>query len=155
MTDTLFAALVFFSCGFASLFGGRDGRYVSLTFLVAWLGSLPVNLLDSPRSIGSEAYLSALDLAILVALSAVARTSRRYWPLWVLGFHFANMATDWIILLHQDFRTSVGYLLHAFWSVPELLVMPIGIQLDRAIKSVRNGPNQVNRGSNSKVGRSR
>lgn len=143
MVDLLFAALMLLCCGYASVAGERDGRLVTLIFVAAWLVSFPpfpVFLFGLDDRKSNDIYQCVIDIFLYAGLWAVARASRGYWPVWLLGLHFANLSTDLVILFGKNWDPLVTYLLRAFWSIPELLLMPIGIHLDRNAGILRKRP---------------
>ncbi len=131
MIDVSFLALVLLSCTYATIAGPKEGRVVSCLFVVAWLGSFPASAMNPLNRQAIDLYLFAIDLLMFGGLSAVAGRTQFYWPVWVLGFHCASLSMDVVLLVVQGWQPIVYDVLHAFWSVPELLVMPVGIHLDR------------------------
>ena len=137
MIDLLFSALMILSCGYASVAGKRDGRLVSLMFVAAWLASFPAVrfvAFDAQHHELLDIHLFVIDIFLYVGLGTVAKTSRCFWPIWVFGFHLANLACDLLIFFGGSWPPIMSYVLQAFWSIPELLVMPIGIHLDRTTR---------------------
>lgn len=131
MIDVLFVALMFLSCAYATIAGPKEGRVVSCLFIAAWLGSFPASAMNPLDRQAIDLYLIAIDLLMFGGLSIVAGKTRFFWPVWVLGFHCASLSMDVVFLVAQGWQPIIYDVLHAFWSVPELLVMPVGIHLDR------------------------
>lgn len=72
-----------------------------------------------------------VDLLLLLGLYWVAIHSRRLWPLWVTGFHLITMTTHLAVLLAPNFAIRVYIGLATLWSIPMLLVILVGVTLDR------------------------
>lgn len=131
MIDVLFVALMFLSCTYAAIAGPKEGRVVSCLFVAAWLSSFPASAMNPLDRQTIDLYLFAIDLLMFGGLSVVAGRTQFHWPVWVLGFHCASLSMDVVFLVAQGVQPIIYDILHAFWSVPELLVMPVGIHLDR------------------------
>lgn len=140
MIDVLFLALMTLSCGYAVIAGPKEGRIVSCLFLGAWLGSFPASYMSPLDRQAIDIYLFGIDLIMLAGLIAVARRTQFFWPLWVIGFHLASLSMDVVCLAVQGWQPIIYDVLHAFWSVPELLIMPIGIHLDRNAGLLQDRP---------------
>lgn len=140
MIDALFLALMALSCGYAIIGGPQEGKLVSSLFCGAWLVSFPASLMNPLERQMIDIYLFGIDLILLVGLSAVALKTKFFWPIWMLGLHFANLSMDVVSLFAQGWQPIIYDVLQAFWSVPELLIMPIGIHLDRNADFLQNGP---------------
>jgi hypothetical protein len=130
MEDALFTFLLFASCAYACAAGGKEGRCVSLLLISAALLSIPASFMDPSWSQPQIAVL-AVDLLLLAGLAAVATLSRRYWPLWVTGFHLVSVSTHVARLAEPSLKPLVYFAVQSFWSLPGLLVMVAGIMLDR------------------------
>ena len=70
-----------------------------------------------------------IDIALLVAITSIALRSPRYWPTWFAGLHLAGVAYGLAAVLlprATDLRVLAG-----FWGTAALLVMVLGLFLDR------------------------
>ena len=86
---------------------------------------------DKPRLLEPQYGVLAVDAALLLALTAVALKSDRYWPLWAAGFqllgvviHIARIV-DPIVLPHAYYRGLSIYsymvlavLAYGSWTAP-------------------------------------
>ena len=129
MVQTLFLIILSSCCGYALLWGGREGRLVSAMFIVASLLTYM-----AVRSSGWSTFnlpVFAVDLLLLIGLWAVALSSRFYWPIWICGMHTVSVATHFGSIMAGDFRPGIYQAMEAFWSIPELLAMVVGIMIDR------------------------
>jgi hypothetical protein len=126
----LFWLLVIGSCAYAAFFGGWEGRwfaivYVSQTILtsLAWLIDQSWSNINLPTL--------GVDLLLLAALWFIAARSHRYWPLWVLGFHLITMSAHLASLFAGSVPFKAYFFLANLWAAPKLLVVIIGITIDR------------------------
>lgn len=73
----------------------------------------------------------AVDLFLLAGLYALMLASRRYWPIWIVGFHLVAVITHLSTVVAPSFTPGVYQAMEAFWAIPVLLSMLIGVELDR------------------------
>jgi hypothetical protein len=126
----LYWLLALLCCGHAILFGGRDGRWAGFLFLIASGLTVPAILLG--RAWGeTEVLILGVDIIFLVSLYALMLTSRRYWPIWMVGFHLVAVVTHLSTMLTPDFTPRIYRAMGTFWAIPLLLSMLIGVELDR------------------------
>ena len=67
-----------------------------------------------------------VDVAVLVALLAVALRSDRFWPLWAAGFHVIGVVTHVATLVDPDIVSYAYALAQGFWAYPMLAAVVIG-----------------------------
>lgn len=130
MVGLLFTILLFASCVYACIAGGKDGRWVSLLVVSAALLSMPASYLDYGWS-RVQLPVLAVDLLLLAGLFIIALRSRRFWPLWVTAFHLLSISTHVARFAEPDLPPLIYFALQSFWSLPLLLAMVAGIMLDR------------------------
>ena len=122
--------LLLLCCGYAGIWGGAAGRWGAGMMGAAALLSIPASRLDP--SWGSTAYgVFAVDLCLMIGLTIVAVRSRRYWPLWAAGLHLNTVISHCATMVVPRVVPKVYQTLESVWSVPILIVMVIGISLDR------------------------
>ena len=126
----LFWALTLLCCGYAIGIGGRDGRLAASLILAASGLSVPATLMDHGY-VETELIILVVDLLLLGGLYALMISSRRYWPIWMTGFHLIAVITHLSTLLTPNFAPLVYWALGSFWAIPMPLVMLIGVELDR------------------------
>lgn len=129
-----FLALLALSCGYALLRGEWEGRVTVAIFL----SSFALTIVANPgRSNFTETILGimAVDTACMVALAFVAIASNRNWPIWVLGFQMASVATHLATLTTPVVAARAYYAFSSFWSIAEMAVMIAGIAFDRRFDS--------------------
>jgi hypothetical protein len=130
MKNIVFSALMLLCCGYAIFRGGRNGRIVVTLFVAAGVLSIPAaNSAQQWFHINWATF--AIDVCLLAALAPVALFARSFWPVWVVGFHLASIATHLASLLLSHVDPELYYNMQSFWSLPELCVMVLGISTDR------------------------
>lgn len=100
-------------------------------YFTAVLFTLPVqgNQQDWEGGINVPVFL--VDLGLMVGLYILAMRSRRYWPLWVAGFHLITLTTHLATFAAPTYAFRVYFGLATIWAVPKLLVLAYGVELDR------------------------
>lgn len=146
MIGLLFWALTLLCCGYAMVIGGRDGRWAGSMILAAAALSLPPMFMEDVYA-KTELLIFAVDLLLLIALYVLMLRSRRYWPIWMTGFHSIAVVTHLSTMLAPSFRPLIYWAMGSFWAIPVLLSMLVGVMLDRrALEKARksatvSGPN--------------
>jgi hypothetical protein len=136
LIGVLFWLLTLLCCSHASVFGGRDGRWASFVWLAAVLLTIPAARLG--KSWGeTEVWILVVDVLLLASLYTVMLTSRRYWPIYMTGFHLVAVVTHFATMVVPSFTPRLYRAMESFWSIPLLLSLLIGVELDRraALKS--------------------
>jgi len=132
MMEVLFTVIVFACCGYACWKGGRDGRLVSALLILAGIMTVVVKALFDHTWAQTNIPVLVVDLSLLLALAWVAKSTRYYWPVWICGLHLASIATHFGAgLLDGGIKPVVYYNMQSFWSIPELVIMVLGIATDR------------------------
>ncbi len=134
-----FSVLLFGSCGYAWIRGGREGKALCLLLLSAALGTPAAISLLRPY-FGLPLVTFVVDLVLLVALGSIALRTDRFWPLWILAFHFLSVMTFVAWWLAPGMAGIVYEDSAAFWSIPALGVLFLGPFLDRAAARKRGSP---------------
>lgn len=147
MVPLLFWLLVFACCGVGARYGGRTGRWVAAIYVLACLATLVAwwSLSDWRRT---HIPTFCIDLVLLVVLVAVVLKSRRWFPIWMCGFHLIAVLSHLASLFVSGYAFKVYFLLQGFWSVPILFAFAIGAVLDH-----RAGPRSGAPGSDIDVKR--
>lgn len=126
----LFWLLALLCCAHAICFGGRDGRWAAFFILVASAMTIPASQVDKAWGETELARL-AVDVGLLAGFYALMLASRRYWPIWMVGFHLVAVVTHLSTLIAPDFTPRLYRAMGAFWAIPVLLSLLIGVELDR------------------------
>lgn len=122
----LFFALLALSCVYAVVAGGRDARIAVGLMVAAVLLTRAVTLLFAARW-----PLMIVDMALLLGFWRLSLSSRRYWPLWVMGLHGVSVAGHLAIQFGPPIPYPVYHGIIGVWSIPVLISMTLGIMLDQ------------------------
>ena len=142
----LYWSLVLLCCGHAALFGGRDGRWAAILFLVATALTIPAGRLG--RAWGeTELLVLGVDLMFLGSMYALMLSSRRYWPIWMVGFHLVAVVTHLSTMVTPEFTPRIYRAMGSFWAIPVLLSLLIGVEMDRRALSRARAPAAATSGS--------
>lgn len=132
----LFALLA--TCFYLARYGGRTGRWLA----AIQLGMASASALASwitPRLTELLPHMMVIDLVSLALKTAVACASTRRWPIWVAAFQFNTVLAEAAILLSPAFRGAFYYAMATAWAMPTLVVMVLGLALDRRAERGRRG----------------
>lgn len=130
MIAIAFWALTLLCCGFAAAWGGRDGRRVAATYVLGSLATVGAWFVQSDWSQTHFATL-AVDAVLLVAFWWIALRSDRWFPTWITGFHLVTVLSHVASLVTPGYAFKLYFFLQGFWAVPMLIVLVIGVELDR------------------------
>lgn len=87
-----------------------------------------------PKVLAAYAYL-AIDGTLLAITFFYVFRLQRYWPIWFAGFHSIAVASQISRLAYSVSTPSIYVDLAGFWSIPAFLVLVIGVNLDRRIRT--------------------
>lgn len=73
-----------------------------------------------------DLYGFLVDVAVLLAFTAIALRSSRFWPLWVAGLQLTATSVHLLKLIEPDLMRFVFGAALAFWSYPILLLIAVG-----------------------------
>lgn len=134
----LFWMLALISCGYAVAFGGKPGRWAA--FLIVAASILTVVAAHMGRAWGQlETARFVVDVMLLVALYVLMVLSRRFWPIWMTGFHLIAVTTHVSVIIAPGVTPQIYRALESLWAIPVLLALLAGVELDRRAASGR-GP---------------
>lgn len=128
--SVFFLSLLAMSCAYALIAGGWEGRVTIAIFLTAFAFTIMFNPGRNNWTQTNMAIM-AIDSVCMLALALVAAASRRHWPIWVLGFQMAAVATHGATMTTSDVAARAYYAFSSFWSIAEMAVMVAGITFDR------------------------
>ena len=112
------------------LYGGRTGRWLaSIQFLMA-AGSAVISS-TAADFVELQPRMLAIDVLSFALKLGIALGSNRRWPIWVAAFQLNTVLAQAAILLSPVFRNEFYYAMSTVWAVPTLLVMAVGLALDR------------------------
>lgn len=129
MIIALYWLLALVCCAFAALAGGRSGRTGAAMILTASIASA----LGAQFGTWGQTHIPVMtiDLILLAGFYRLALSSQSYWPIWATGFHLISVISHFAMFFSEEVRQMLYFGFGAFWSLPVLLVMVIGIARDR------------------------
>lgn len=135
----LFWLLMVICCGYATLFGGKDGRWASGMIIAAAILTVPAILVGRSWQ-EPEWAVFLVDLALLIGLYALMVRSRRYWPIWMTGFHLVAVTSHLSAVAAPDFAREIYRAVETVWALPVLICMLIGVAKDRSVTARADRP---------------
>ncbi len=127
--EFVFIFLLFACVVYASLFGGKTGRWGAAIFVGATVLS-NVAARFNPDWASPSYGVFWVDMGCMTALLVLASNSNRYWPIWALGFQIVSVATHFAMMIAPDIVPVVYQSIESFWSIPILGVMVLGTTFD-------------------------
>lgn len=118
------------TCLYLVRYGGRTGRWISAIQLLMALASAVVSY-TAPNFVVLQPRMLAVDVLSLVLKWGAALNSTRRWPIWIAALQLNTVLAETAILLSPAFRNAFYYAMATIWAVPALLVMVLGVALDR------------------------
>jgi drug/metabolite transporter superfamily protein YnfA len=129
MLAASFWLLTLMACLFAVAFGGREGRWFVLIFVLSVLLTIPAQLAGSWHV--TQFWLAIVDLLLLCGLIWLMLRSTSYWPIWAAASQLLTVLTHIVTLLLPAFSDRIYAGLSTVWVIPLLLFTIVGIELDR------------------------
>lgn len=126
----LFWLLTFLCCYYAIAFGGKDGRRAAALLIAAPLLTIPILKIGRLWNY-AELAVFIVDFSLLVSLYVLMLASRRYWLIWMTGFHLIAVVTHLSAMVTPVFTPQIYRAMESVWAIPMLLSMLLGINLDR------------------------
>ena len=126
MSPILYWTLLTLTCGYALLRGGKYERAVAIICIAASFATISVHSPLSERYVGVEGGALAVDIAVLVAFTAVALQSERFWPLWVAGLQLTTSLAHFLKAISPDLIPPAYGAAVRFWSYPILIILFVG-----------------------------
>ncbi|WP_448579262.1 hypothetical protein [Thermaurantiacus sp.] len=115
--------------GFAFARGGRDERLAAIAMLMA---AAATPLLVQQQFAGPEAGVILVDIALFLALSAIAMQSTRFWPLWAAGFQLGAVVVHFASSRLPELIPAAYAETLVIWSYPVLAALLLGAVLEGA-----------------------
>ncbi len=134
----LFWLLLLIACGYAAVAGGADGRWAAALIIAATILTIPATLYGRLRG-HTELAVFAVDVVLLAGLYALTIKSRRWWPIWMTGFHLIAVVSHLSTALAPRFTPAIYYVAESFGSLPMLISMVAGVALDQQAAKRRPG----------------
>lgn len=122
----LFYIILAVCCLYAAIQGGAPERIGSIIFVCA--ATLTTAALSAPAARWGAVEIGALvvDVAMLLALFALALHAERLWPLWVTALQLIGAAAHAVKLVSPEVIREAYAFAMAFWGYPMLLVLVVG-----------------------------
>jgi hypothetical protein len=125
-TNWYFRAFLILCCSYAWWKGGGPERTGAAIIATGVVLTKLAGAAWATRWSGVENGIFAVDLAVLVALVALALTAERFWPLWLTALHLLGTAGH-LVKMADPTLIRWGYaFLIAIWSYPMLALIVIG-----------------------------
>ncbi|WP_033919675.1 hypothetical protein [Sphingomonas sp. 37zxx] len=145
MIGLLFWLLTALSCLYAAVFGGRDGRWAAFLIILASLLTIPAAMFGG-RYGRFELDVFLVDTSLLLGLYMLAMASRRWWPLWMTGFHLVAVTSHLSAAVATGFVADAYLAAASFWAIPMSIAMIVGVTLDhRATREGNHTHDRVDR----------
>lgn len=105
-----------------------DRKAMAAIFFAALATSLMGYLFDG---VDRHIAVRIVDFLLLAIMVRIAMTSDRHWPMWFAGIHATATLIGFCALVLPDARAPVLYLAAASWAIPGMIVMVVGLFIDR------------------------
>lgn len=105
-----------------------DRKAMAAIFCAALATSLMGYVFDG---LDKHIAVRIVDLLLLAIMVRIAMTSSRHWPMWFAGIHATATLIGFCALVLPDARAPVLYLAAASWAIPGMIVMVVGLLVDR------------------------
>ncbi len=119
--------------------GGKTERLGAVTLLIAIVLSQFASTLGpssrGPDGPGVETDLLVIDLALFLALLAIAYRSTKFWPIWAAAAQLIAVLTHWAVVLNPSLIRTIYATAQPFWIFPMLAAIAIGTRAHQ--KSLR------------------
>jgi hypothetical protein len=125
----LFWVLALLCCAFAAIAGGRSGRTGAAMIMAASVASAVGGQFGSWGH--THIPVLTIDLLLLGGFYWLAMKSDSYWPIWATGFHLISVLAHLAVFASEGVRQMLYFGFGAFWSLPVMLAMVIGIAQDQ------------------------
>jgi hypothetical protein len=138
MLAAFFWILTIMTCAFALCFGGREGKWFTIIFVISILLTIPAQMAGSWRE--TQVWLGVVDFGLLVGLFHLMLHTDRYWPIWAAACQLMTVLTHVVTMLLHSFSDRIYAGLSTIWVIPLMLFVIIGIELDRKASHDRAYP---------------
>jgi hypothetical protein len=122
----IFLAILVLCLGYATLRGGAPERLCAAIFVMAYILSTIAESGPGVRFEWVEVGVFAVDVAVLLALLALAIRANRFWTLWVAALQIIGTAGHAVKLADPDVMRSGYAIALALWAYPQLLLLVLG-----------------------------
>jgi hypothetical protein len=145
----LFWTVALGTCMYAAWCGGKDGRWFAFFYLTACLLTLCATWINFDWS--SVNWLTfAIDFGLWLGLAWLAMRSRRFWPIWVVGMHYITVTAHLASFFHGSAPVRAYFILATMTSLPKLLIVCVGIHMDRRLVAQGHAHDRIGRARNGR-----
>ncbi|MEA2998759.1 MAG: hypothetical protein QOK17_592 [Sphingomonadales bacterium] len=122
----VFYGILLASCIYAAVRGAGPEKSVAAIYAVSAILSTAL-VSGRPARFGSvETGVFVVDMAMLIALAAIAFRANRFWPLWVTALQAVDTAGHTVKLIDPTVIRPAYAAILALWSYPMMLILVIG-----------------------------
>ncbi len=112
-----------------ALSGSRPAKLFFCAILAA-TALTTISDMSLTRETLGYAYLAIDSLLLAIAFYFVIKSSS-YWPIWFSGFQSITVASELAKITHSGMQVGIYLDVAGFWSIPALISMVVGVNLDR------------------------
>jgi hypothetical protein len=120
-------------CVFALIKGGRTERAAVGIIVAGVLLSQVASKLGNHWQ-GFEGPVMAVDAVMFVAFVALAKSSRKFWPIWAAAAQLIGTTTHLVVLFEPSIPLAVYASTQPFWAVPVIVAMVVGTRGERRLR---------------------
>lgn len=106
--------------------GGSEERSAATACVLATITTVLVIPPVAERYSKPDLILLIIDIAMLIAFTAIALSSRRFWPLWIAGLQLTMTMSHLMKAIDPDLIPRAYAAASVLWSYPILLIILVG-----------------------------
>ena len=114
------------ACSYALWAGGGPERIVAATMIAATAATRMTLTAFPLRYRAPELPMLLIDVAVLIAFTAVATKADRRWPIAVAALHGLSVAAHVVKAIQPEVIRTVYWLMTNLWVYPQLAILAIG-----------------------------
>lgn len=119
---------MFSACGTAIVLGERNEAIFAAVLVLASAATSAFTTLFGWA--GSQPYILMVDVVLLLCTLLLTFRSTSYWPIWFAALQLIGVSSGFASVLFPTQVPNIYIMLAAFWSIPALTIMTIGIVRD-------------------------
>lgn len=127
MLPSLYWTLLIAIVLYAFLKGAGEHRIAAMGCLLATVATRFLRPPDDIKYRELELGVLAVDALLFALFLFIALRSKRFWPLWIAGFHLVTVSAHALRALKLDLIPTAYSLAVQFWSYPILLCIGIAV----------------------------
>jgi hypothetical protein len=126
MPPAVFLIILCAACFFALWKGGTPERLVAGIFLTGAALSMMFRFSYQSSFGAINIGVWIADIAVLLALTAVALNAERYWTIWIASFQWVQVVSHLPELLIPELLPRAHWVIISLWVYPMLIILVIG-----------------------------